>query len=760
MMMLSDSFITDETMHFPVSPAKYSQEITPLEGRFSGYLNDLLDQMLILPEEWDELDYFSRMKIFAAETESELLELLRSLHLLTAFQADMIRKGCAKYLMIGQYRVLDLIGRGGMGVVYRAENTHLRREVAMKVFSNSLSTCPRLIRRFHAEARAAARLQHPHLVNCLDAGRHRTTDPTDPVFDYYIMDLVNGQNLDSLVRLHGPLPVSRACELFRQVADALAEAHRHGLVHRDIKPHNILVTPDWQAKVLDFGLALHPQERMTDPGTMLGTIGFMAPEQAQDPQAVDARADIFGLGASLYWALTGKEPFPDSGNPLRDLQTRLTSNTLVIQKTKTDLPEELSTLLNRMLSNDPESRPQSARVVAITLAGLSRSIPQNEARQKLDTGLPGAPSILLVEDDSTIRLLMRAYLGDEFLIQEAEDSTSLMTQLQKQIPDLIVLDVNLPGSIGYELIDSIRAFCPEDRRPMILLTSGVIPPEFLGGLTTTGADDFLAKPFNRVDFRSRIRGLLGRKKYLPKTIGASRVGSVLMKLPGASLAALSLQRTSVTQPSSEPISLLTGVFSQMLHETMSFGTAYGERLGKYIRALVAALPECDEYRELKEEEYLSLLVSVAPLHDIGMIALPASILRKPSSLDAQERLVVQTHPVMGYDWLTTASLRHPEALEPLTLAAEIVRSHHERWDGKGYPDGLMEDETPLPARVVGLAATYDALRSRRVYRPGLSHARVIRMLLNEVTGQFDPALLQALGESSTQFEKIFQTSRD
>src|SRR5204862_8077790 len=151
-----------------------------------------------------------------------------------------------------------------------------------------------------------------------------------------------GQDLAGLIRNKGPRSPRRACELFRQVADALAEAHRLGLVHRDIKPSNVLVTPDWQAKVLDFGLARLPSGNVTEPGTLLGTVGYMAPEQARDPHAVDARADLFGLGATMYWALTGREPYPETGNVLLDLTARINAAPVDVRKLRPELSRELA----------------------------------------------------------------------------------------------------------------------------------------------------------------------------------------------------------------------------------------------------------------------------------------------------------------------------------------------------------------------------------------------------------------------------------
>ena len=755
-----------DTVHLDVTPLRPVIQFTVAPAdRFQDFVNELLDQALVLSEEWDELDPTVRADVVGARTRDDVLDKLVVRHLLTRYQADTIKKGGARELTLGHYRILEPLGRGGMGVVYRAENTYLRREVAVKVIANAQDACPRLLRRFYAEARAAARLHHPNLVACLDAGRQPAADPHGPVRDYYVMELVNGQDLYALVRAGGPLPIGRACDLFRQAADALAEAHRHGLVHRDIKPPNIIVTPDWQAKLLDFGLALHPQRRMTEPGTLLGTVGYMAPEQARSPHTVDARADVFGLGASMYWALTGREPFPDTGNMVRDLHLRFTSPTPAVEQFRPELPEELCALVNRMLDPDPDARPPSARVVAITLAGLSRSAPRTAAAA---SGRPpeGKPVVLVVDDDPSLRQLLRLYLGDEFAVQEAGDGPGMMTLLAHQRPDLVVLDVNLPGTSGPDLVDSIRAAFPDDP-PMVMLASGVIPPESLGALLANGADDFLAKPFTRAEFRSRVRGLLGRKAAAP--VSPPPVPPPTARTAAGGTLRIGTAELTRTPPPAAPVTtlvgggggagglgLLTTVVGQMLQETLGFGPTYPERLGRYVRALAAAVKDEGAYARLKDGRFLDLLTAVAPLHDVGMLAVPGAILRKPGPLDEQERMVVQTHAVMGSEWAVTAAARCPDSLSVLTLLAEVTRSHHERWDGAGYPDGLAANEIPLAARVLAVASVYDALRSRRPYRPALSHARAVRMMVSESAGQFDPALLTALMAAAPRFDKIYQ----
>jgi response regulator RpfG family c-di-GMP phosphodiesterase len=723
------------------------------DSRLATFLNDLLERSILLPEEWDELDPAARAAVYACESPVAALDQLVQQRLLTGFQADMIRDGHTGSLVLGQYRILGLIGRGGMGVVYRAEHVYLRREVAVKVFVTTADTCPRLLRRFHAEARAAARLHHPNLVACLDAGRQCGTDSDGSVRDYYVMELVNGQDLDSFVRSRGPLPPARACDLFRQVAEGLAEAHRHRLIHRDIKPPNIIVTPDWQGKLLDFGLALHPYRRMTEPGTVLGTIGYMAPEQARDPHTVDARADLFSLGATMYWSLTGQDPYPETGNLLRDLQTRLNSPAPLLQRVRPELPEELCSLVDRMLSTDPDVRPQSASVVAVTLAGLSRWVPQSINQPRAHDERE-QPHVVIVEDEVPLRKLLSLYIGDEFRVSEAGDGDELRDVLQRQHADLVVLDVSLPGTTGDKLIESIRAG-REGRGPMILLTSGVIPPESLGGLLTAGADDFLAKPFTRAEFRSRVRGLLGRQTPEPPPAAA-----LTMRVGVADLTRTPMPPRLAGDPGVVPASvrMTTTLLEQVFREVLSFAPAYSQRFGRYVRAIASAVPDVGEYHRLKDDRFLGMLAAVAPLHDIGMLAIPHTITHKPSSLDDSEQMLVHTHPVLGSEWITATATAFPAEAPILAMAAEVIRSHHERWDGTGYPDGLVGDRIPLAARVVGLVSAYHTLRSRRPDRPALAHALAVRMVATGCPGQFDPTLLTAFMTAAPRLEEIFSST--
>ncbi|QJW99606.1 protein kinase domain-containing protein [Frigoriglobus tundricola] len=713
------------TSEAPIAPAQ-------------ALLTRLLAAQVLLPEEWEEVSAGDREALTHVVSAEVLLCKLLALHLLTRYQVDTIRRGFTDDLVLGNYRVLDVLGQGGMGTVYRAEHLQLRRQVALKVMARSTDVSPRLINRFYGEARAVARLQHPHIVTCFDAGRHAKAGSSPR--DYFVMELIPGQDLFNLVREQGPLSALRACDIFRQVADALGEAHRHGLVHRDIKPSNVLVTPEGQAKVLDFGLARLPTQQMTEPGVVLGTIGYMAPEQARDPHSVDSRADLFSLGATLYWALTGRDPYPESGNPVQDLHRRFTTTPVPVRRVRPEVPAEVSDLVTRLMDPDPEMRFPSARTVSAALTGFTLWLPHGTtpAASASRITAPGQPRVLIVEDDPSVRGLMIALLQDQCDVREAEDGESALAELLRDPPDLAVVDVGLPGLSGTELIDKARAAGLESDRLKVLLTSGELPAEALGGLSVSSADDFISKPFAPVEFLSRVRALLMRKPSRP---GDSIIAQT--PPPGGSDRPAGAEALSLT-------------VSRLLAETQLISEGQWTRVARYVRALARAVPEQGEYARLKDERYVSLLAAVAPVYDIGLLGVPRHTLLKPDRLDAAERSVVQTHCSIGAEVLIGVAQTCGGEVPGLDLAAEIARSHHERWDGTGYPDGLAGEDIPLAARVVGLVAVYEALRSRRPHRPPLGHAQSVRLISQDSPGQYDPTLLAAFAAVAPRFDQIHQ----
>jgi urea transport system substrate-binding protein len=252
------------------------------------------------------------------------------------------------------YEILGEVGRGGMGVVYKARQLSLQRLVAIKVVPFGAASEANVIARFHQERLLAASLTHPNLVAAFDAGGVAG-------LPYFVMEFVEGVGLDALVRQQGPLPIAEACEVVRQAALGLQHIHEHGLVHRDVKPSNLMLTPSSQVKVLDLGLARlvnEPQQeaRITSPGQFLGTLDYMAPEQCDNSHTVDFRADIYSLGCTLYHLLTTDPPFAALSSPYLKLKAHAETPVPPIRERRPDVPELLGAALERMLAKDRNAR--------------------------------------------------------------------------------------------------------------------------------------------------------------------------------------------------------------------------------------------------------------------------------------------------------------------------------------------------------------------------------------------------------------------
>lgn len=268
---------------------------------------------------------------------------------------------------LGPYEILEYIGGGGMGRVFRAFDARLSRVVALKVLTPEQAADPQTLARFQNEARSAARLNHPGIVQVYAAGEQ------DGVH-YIAFEFIEGTNLRKLVEEKGPLPWVDAVRYILQVAEALDHASKRGVIHRDIKPSNIIVTHDGQAKLIDLGLARiyqprGPAQDLTSSGTTLGTFDYIAPEQARDPRLADVRSDIYSLGCTLYFLLTGQPPFP-GGTVLQKLLQHQTEEPVDIRRIRGDVPEGLMRVLRRMMAKSPRQRFQSAAELAAALREL------------------------------------------------------------------------------------------------------------------------------------------------------------------------------------------------------------------------------------------------------------------------------------------------------------------------------------------------------------------------------------------------------
>ncbi len=288
-----------------------------------------------------------------------LVELVRR-GWLTTFQANQLSKGKGAELVLGQYVLLDQLGEGGMGQVFKARHRLMNRVVALKIIRPDHLANPAALRRFRQEIQAAARVSHPNIVLAHDAdevdGKHFLT-----------MEFVEGTDLGKLVKQQGPLPVRQACDYIRQAALGLQHAHELGMVHRDIKPSNVLVTQTQGresvglVKILDLGLARLRKEgsnELTQPGAVMGSADYIAPEQANDAHRADIRADIYGLGCTLYFLLAGEPPFPH-GTAMEKLFAHLQGEPEPIEQRRADVPPGLVPVLRRMMAKQPEARYQA-----------------------------------------------------------------------------------------------------------------------------------------------------------------------------------------------------------------------------------------------------------------------------------------------------------------------------------------------------------------------------------------------------------------
>ena len=312
---------------------------------------------------------------------SDLADALVARGQLTTWQAEKLLAGITQGFFLGKHKLLRLLASGSMSAVYEAEHVLMQRRVALKVLPKSLVGEGSFLERFYREARAVARLNHPNIIRGFDVGQ-------DGDYHYFVMEFVQGSTLQKLVETNGPLPIDEAVELTRQAALGLEHAHQAGLVHRDIKPANLLRDLEGTLKILDLGLVrtLH-HENSSEAGltrlhdeVVMGTVDYLSPEQAIDSHNVDIRSDIYSLGCTLFFLLTGGPPFP-SGTMTERLLAHQTRSPIPVASLRPETPISLAPIMNKMLAKRPDSRFQSPGELASVLGewllarGVSSTIP-------------------------------------------------------------------------------------------------------------------------------------------------------------------------------------------------------------------------------------------------------------------------------------------------------------------------------------------------------------------------------------------------
>ncbi len=362
--------------------------------------------------------------------------------LLTPWQSEQLLNGRYQGFFVGKYKMLDKLGRGGMSSVYLAEHLEMGRRVAIKVLTGRLAARPEHLERFRSEARAAARVDHPNIVRAYDVGHEGNVH-------FLVMEYIQGSDLQQIVTERGPLDCRVAADYIRQAAVGLAHVHRVGMIHRDIKPANLLVDQQGTIKIVDLGLARlseETREELEDEKgqQVLGTVDYLAPEQSIDSHNVTASADIYSLGCSMYFLLTGKPPFPE-GTAVERVRMHRSKDPQNIFALRPDAVPALVAICQKMMAKSPADRYPTANhveeILQAWLAGKSsRMLGMMAVRP------PRAPTAPARTDDEELTL---APISD--------DRTAASSQIKQSMP---TMEVSPPPTK-----DPARATVPTQGQP-------------------------------------------------------------------------------------------------------------------------------------------------------------------------------------------------------------------------------------------------------------------------------------------------------
>jgi serine/threonine protein kinase len=290
---------------------------------------------------------------------------------LTAFQAEELLKGKYRGFVLSKYKILERLGSGRNSSVYLCEHLSMRRKVALKILPLAKAEDPSALARFYREGRAAGTLDHTNIVRTFDNGQEGD-------YHFLVMEYVDGCSLEMIVQKYGPMDISRAAAYIRQAAIGLQHVHQAGLIHRDVKPGNLLLDRRGIVKILDLGLVrfFHDHKdtltQQYDPTTVLGTADYLSPEQALNSHDVDTRTDVYSLGATFYFLLAGHPPF--QGKTFREkLLSHLTKEPTPLRTLRPEVPEGLAAVVEKMMAKDREQRYQSSAAVVAALAPWTES---------------------------------------------------------------------------------------------------------------------------------------------------------------------------------------------------------------------------------------------------------------------------------------------------------------------------------------------------------------------------------------------------
>jgi serine/threonine protein kinase len=416
-------------------------DIHPSIAELASFTLGMLDDDGLAAVERHVADCPTCQELAADSAGDDLVEMVRRIHAQTTRGTDTVAQtqtpgpvpadpanGTEVFHAVPQelarherYRIVRLLGEGGMGSVYEAEHRVMQRPVAVKVIKSALTSRPAAVERFRREVRAAARLVHPNIVTTYDA-----EDAGNTLF--LVMEYVEGISLARLIGEKGPLPVAVACDYVRQAALGLQHAHERGMVHRDVKPDNLILSASPVAstagvvKVLDFGLAALLAERgdgLTETNVVMGTPDYMAPEQAEDSGRADIRADVYSLGCTFYYLLTGKVPYPGTTS-LQKILAHREQPVPDIRRTRPEVPAGLARVLERMIVKKPEDRYQTPGQVAAALAPFTHSANLAPKRRSLLAAIAGALFAVIVVATGVV-YRVQTDTGELIITTESDD---------------------------------------------------------------------------------------------------------------------------------------------------------------------------------------------------------------------------------------------------------------------------------------------------------------------------------------------------
>ncbi|MCC9609066.1 SUMF1/EgtB/PvdO family nonheme iron enzyme [Blastopirellula sp. JC732] len=429
----SDDGNLQETVIGSFSPPAETSSLPQSELSLDAFYQRVVDSGLINAPQVHDL----RARSSAADARSFAQQLVEEKQL-THFQAKVLLEGGEFPLVLDRYILLDELGAGGMGVVYKALHQEMDRLVALKILPKEAVNSEDKVRRFHREVKTAAKLDHPNIVAAFDADE-------DKGYHFLVMSLVNANDLSKIVRQQGPLPIAQAVDCIIQAARGLAHAHQLGIIHRDIKPANLLLTNKGKVKILDMGLARiergdSEQEKsesieLTQTGMVMGTIAYLAPEQAFDTRAADARSDIYSLGCTLYFLLTGRVIYRQD-TMMKTLMAHRDGAIPSLCDQRQDVPAELDAVFQKMVAKRPEDRFQSMTDVIAALETLPSG---DEAKTSSVAARPGRSTA------QRWSWIAAGLLGGVALL------AGFLLQLQTPA-GTVVLEINQPEIAGAEVL--------------------------------------------------------------------------------------------------------------------------------------------------------------------------------------------------------------------------------------------------------------------------------------------------------------------